>query len=151
MKLRFEPVHKLCAEATGDGTVPGLVLLVAAGGQIVFHDAFGARQLVPKKLPMFRDTLFDVASITKAAVTSVIAMREVGAGRLALELPVVELLPEFEGADRAGVTVRHLLSHSSGLPAHRPFWKQAAEAASARRAVSLLAAREPPGGHLTHG
>ena len=143
MKLRFEPVHKLCAEATDDGTVPGLVLLVAAGGQIVFHEAFGARQLVPRNLPLFRDTLFDVASITKAVVTSVIAMREVGAGRLVLELPVVELLPEFEGADRAGVTVRQLLSHSSGLPAHRPFWKLAAEAASERRAISLLAAREP--------
>jgi CubicO group peptidase (beta-lactamase class C family) len=143
MKLRFEPVHKLCAEAADDGTVPGLALLVATAGQIVFHEAFGARQLVPRKLPMFRDTLFDVASITKAVVTSVIAMREVGGGRLALELPVAELLPEFEGADRAGVTVRQLLSHSAGLPAYRPFWKQAAEAASERRAVSLLAAREP--------
>jgi CubicO group peptidase (beta-lactamase class C family) len=143
MKLRFEPVHKLCAAATDDGTVPGLVLLVAAGGTIVFHDAFGARQLVPRKLPVFHDTLFDVASITKAAVTSVLAMREVGAGRVALETPVVELLPEFEGADRANVTVRQLLSHSSGLPAHRPFWRQAADAPSERRAISLLAAREP--------
>jgi len=39
--------------------------------------------------------------------------------------------------------VRHLLSHSSGLPAHRPFWRQAAEAPSERRAIALLAAREP--------
>jgi CubicO group peptidase (beta-lactamase class C family) len=56
---------------------------------------------------------------------------------------VVELLPEFEGADRQQVTVRQLLCHSSGLPAHRPFWRHAAEAPSERRAVSLLAAREP--------
>ena len=97
----------------------------------------------PASFRFFADTLFDVASITKAVVTSVLAMREVAAGRLALELPVVELLPEFEGADRAQVTVRQLLSHSSGLPAHRPFWRQAAEAPSERRAVSLLAAREP--------
>jgi len=143
MKLRFEPVRKLCAAATEDGTVPGLVLLVATNGQIAFHDAFGARQLVPRMLPVFPDTLFDIASITKAVVTSVLAMREVGLGRIALELPVVELLPEFEGADRAQVTVRQLLSHSSGLPAHRPFWRQAAEAPSERRAVALLAAREP--------
>ena len=80
MKLRFEPVHNLCAAATDDGTVPGLVLLVAAGGTVVFHEAFGARQLVPRKLPVFPDTLFDVASLTKAAVTSVLAMREVAAG-----------------------------------------------------------------------
>jgi CubicO group peptidase (beta-lactamase class C family) len=56
---------------------------------------------------------------------------------------VVELLPEFEGADRARVTVRQLLSHSSGLPAHRPFWRRAAAAPSERRAISSLAAREP--------
>ena len=143
MKLRFEPVHKLCTAATDDGTVPGLALLVADGGQVVFHDAFGARQLVPRMLPVFRDTLFDVASLTKAVVTSVLAMREVAAGRLPLELPVVELLPEFEGPDRARVTVRQLLSHSSGLPAYRPFWRQAAAAPSERRAISLLAAREP--------
>jgi CubicO group peptidase (beta-lactamase class C family) len=143
MKLRFEPVHKLCTAATDDGTVPGIVLLVADAGNLVFHEAFGARQLVPRQLPVFRDTLFDIASITKAVVTSVLAMQEVGAGRLTLELPVVELLPEFEGADRAAVTVRQLLSHSSGLPAYRPFWRQAAEAASERRAISLLAAREP--------
>jgi CubicO group peptidase (beta-lactamase class C family) len=143
MKMRFEPVHKLCAAATDDGTVPGLALLVAAGGRIVFHDGFGARQLVPRMLPVFRDTLFDIASLTKAVVTSVLAMREVAGGRLALELPVAELLPEFEGVDRARVTVRQLLSHSSGLPAHRPFWRQAAMAASERRAISLLAAREP--------
>jgi len=143
MKLRFEPVRKLCAAASDDGTVPGLALLVAAGGQIVFHDAFGARQLVPRKLPIFPDTLFDVASITKAVVTSVLAMGEVAAGRLALELPVVELLPEFAGPERARVTVRQLLSHSSGLPAHRPFWRQVAASPSERRAISLLAAREP--------
>ena len=143
MKLRFEPVHNLCAAATEDGTVPGIVLLVAAGGNVVFHEAFGDRQLVPRKLPVFRETLFDVASITKAVVTSVLAMREVGAGKIALEAPVVELLPEFEGADRARVTIRHLLAHSSGLPAHRPFWRTAAEAPSERRAISLLAAREP--------
>ena len=115
MKLRFEPVHNLCAAATDDGTVPGLVLLVAAGGNVVFHEAFGARQLVPRKLPVFIDTLYDVASITKAVVTSVLAMRAVGEGKVALEAPVVELLPEFEGADRAQVTIRQLLSHSSGL------------------------------------
>jgi CubicO group peptidase (beta-lactamase class C family) len=57
-------------------------------------------------------------------------MREVGAGRIALDTPVVELLPEFEGSDRARVTIRQLLSHCSGLPAHRPFWRQAAEAPS---------------------
>src|SRR4029077_8361643 len=143
MKLRFEPVHNLCTAATDDGTVPGLVLLVGVGGTVVFHEAFGARQLVPRKLPVFPDTLFDVASVTKAVVTSVLAMRAVGEGKIALESPVVELLPEFEGADRAQVTIRQLLSHCSRLPAHRPFWRQVAEAPSECQAISRLAPREP--------
>jgi serine-type D-Ala-D-Ala carboxypeptidase len=145
MKLKFEPVRSLCAAAVEEGTVPGLVLLAAASGQVVFCEAFGGRQLVPRRLPAFRDTLYDVASLTKAVGTSVLVMREVAAGRLSLDTPVVELLPEFRDGEpeRAAVTVRQLLSHSSGLPAHRPFWQAVSRAPSERWAVSLLAAREP--------
>ena len=98
MKLRFEPVRRMSAAAVEEQTVPGLVLLAAAAGQVAFGEAFGARQLEPRHLPAFRDTLYDVASLTKAVATSVLAMREVGAGRLSLDRPVVELLPEFAGA-----------------------------------------------------
>lgn len=145
MRLRFEPVRAQCAAATVDGTVPGLVLLAASDGEVRFHEAFGSRQLVPRILPAFRDTLYDVASLTKAVATSLLAMRAVHAGRLALDAPLVALLPEFAGDDprRAQVTVRQLLCHASGLPAHRPFWRQAGEAPSQRWAVERLAAREP--------
>ena len=70
-------------------------------------------------------------------------MREVAAGRLALERPWSSFCPSSRAPIARQVTVRQLLCHSSGLPAHRPFWRQAAEAPSERRAVSLLAAREP--------
>src|SRR5688572_11545930 len=143
MKLRFEPIHRICAAAIDDGTVPGLVLLVVARGEVAFHEAFGARQLIPRKLPTFRDTVYDVASITKAVATSVMAMREVGAGRLTLDTPAVELLPELAGPDRGQISVRHLLCHASGLPAHRPFWRQAAAAPTERLVVSTLDAGEP--------
>jgi CubicO group peptidase (beta-lactamase class C family) len=143
MKLRFEPVARLCQQAVADEVAPGLVVLVASGGRVQFHEAFGFRQLVPRQLPAFPDTVFDVASLTKAVVTSVLAMKDVARGALALDAPVAQLLPEFDGPGRAGVTVRQLLSHSSGLPAYRPFWKQAVDAASERWAISLAAAREP--------
>jgi len=145
MRLRFEPVRAQCLAATSDGTVPGLVLLAAVGGEVRFHDAFGARQLIPRSLPAFPDTLYDVASLTKAVATSLLAMRAVAAGRLSLDAPLVALLPEFAGDDprRAQVTVRQLLCHASGLPAHRPFWQQANQAPSQRWAIEQLAAREP--------
>ena len=56
--------------AVSDGVVPGLVLLAAAGGETVFHRAFGHRQLIPDPRPAFADTLYDVASLTKAVVTT---------------------------------------------------------------------------------
>jgi CubicO group peptidase (beta-lactamase class C family) len=143
MKLRFEPVRRLCLQAVDDDVAPGFVLLVASGGHVQFHEAFGRRQLVPRQLPTFPDTVYDVASLTKAIVTSVLCMKEVARGAVGLDTPVAKLLPEFEGEGRAGITVRHLLSHSSGLPAYRPFWRQAADAASERWAISLAAAREP--------
>jgi CubicO group peptidase (beta-lactamase class C family) len=143
MKLRFEPVRRLCRDAIARDVAPGFVVLVASGGRVQFHEAFGWRQLVPRQLPAFPDTVYDVASLTKALVTSVLAMKEVERGTLQLDEPVALRLPEFEGEGRAEVTVRQLLSHSSGLPAHRPFWRQAAGADSERWTISLAAAREP--------
>jgi CubicO group peptidase (beta-lactamase class C family) len=143
VKLKFDPVRRMCAAAVDSGTTPGLVVLVAAGGRTVFQEAFGARQLIPRKLPAFVETVYDVASLTKAVATSVLVMREVGAGRLALDATVASLIPEFAGPGRDEVTVRQLLCHASGLPAHRPFWRRAAQAPAERWAVTQLAAREP--------
>jgi CubicO group peptidase (beta-lactamase class C family) len=158
----------MCLAAVEEGAPPGLVVLVAVEGRTLFHQAFGARQVVPRLLPALPDTMYDVASLTKAVATSVLAMQEIGGGRLALDTKVATLLPEFSsgmgaegrhegesgparGASERGVsdlardhvTVRQLLSHSSGLPAHRPFWKLAAQSPAERLAIAQLAAREP--------
>ncbi len=167
LKLRFEAVSRMCLAAVEEGAAPGLVVLVAAQGQTLFHEAFGARQLIPRRLPALSDTMYDVASLTKAVATSLLAMQEIGAGRLALDTKVASLLPELSGRtggapphdgsgpERAApehgvsdpardqITVRQLLSHSSGLPAHRPFWKLAAQSPAERLAIAQLAAREP--------
>jgi len=150
----------MCSAAVAEAAPPGLVVLVAAQGQTLFHEAFGSRQLVPRRLPALPETMYDVASLTKAVATSVLAMQEIGAGRLSLDTKVAALLPEFSDRlgdaakpggqdDRASdlardqVTVGQLLGHSSGLPAHRPFWKQAAHSPAERLAIARLAAREP--------
>jgi CubicO group peptidase (beta-lactamase class C family) len=143
MKLRFEPVLRLCREAIASEAVPGFVVLVSSGGAVPFHEAFGERQLEPRRLPALPDTVYDVASLTKALVTSVLVMKEVERGSLELDEPLANRLPEFDGEGRRGVTIRHLLSHSAGLPAHRPYWKSAERAASERWAISHACAHEP--------
>ena len=127
----------MCSAAVAEAATPGLVVLVAAQGQTLFHEAFGSRQLVPRRLPALPETMYDVASLTKAVATSILAMQEIGAGRLTLDTKVAALLPEFSSRagddarpgdqgdsppDRArdDVTVRQLLGHSSGLPARCP-------------------------------
>src|SRR5258708_13260921 len=100
MKLRFEPVRRLCQDAAANEVVPGFVLLVAEGGRVQFHEAFGSRQLVPRKLPAFPDTVYDVASLTKAIVTSVLVMKEVERGALDLEDPLRPRLPDSDAAGR---------------------------------------------------
>ena len=146
LKLRFESVRRACLAAVEEGAAPGFVLGVWSDGQVLFEEAFGSRQLVPRTLPVRPDTVYDVASVTKAVVTSVLCMQEAASGRLHLDAPVVDGLPELAGEGREAITWRHLLAHASGLPAHRPFWRRVAGAPSGRLAIAQLAAREP----LTH-
>jgi len=139
----FDEVRQLCEAAVADRVVPGLVLLCASGGRTLFHEAFGHRQVAPRRLRAAPDTVYDVASLTKAAMTSVLTMQLVDRGTLSLEEPVAARVPDFQGPGKDGVTLRHLLAHASGLPAHRPFWSSAAAAPSERWAISLMAAHEP--------
>lgn len=153
MNQPFGRLRRLCDEAVASGVVPGAVVLFNDEGQTRLHEAFGARQVEPVHLPATLETLYDVASLTKAVVTSVLAMKAVDDGLLRLDDPVLQYLPEFVGEGKAGVTIRHLLAHAAGLPAHRPFYLQhpgpdgAGDDGSARRAAILLAAAvEPLGG-----
>src|SRR5664279_4428954 len=139
----FDGVRQLCEGAVADGVVPGLVLLCASGGRTLFHQAFGFRQLTPRRLRAAPDTVFDVASLTKAVVTSLVTLQLVDQGVLSLDEPVAARLPDFQGPGKERVTVRHLLAHASGLPAHRPYWNVVSAEASERWAIALLAAHEP--------
>jgi CubicO group peptidase (beta-lactamase class C family) len=69
------------------------------------------------------DTIFDLASLTKVLATATIALQLTARGRLDLDTPVRDLVPAWRGVDRAGVLVRDLLEHSSGLPAWRDYFR----------------------------
>ena len=140
---RFAAALRLCEQAAGDGVVPGGVVLVADGGKVHLRAAFGRRQLEPRRLQAGPDTVYDVASLTKAAVTSVLAMQAVERGTLALDEPVATRLPELQGEGKQAIRLRHLLAHASGLPAHRPFYERLGDAPSARFAIAVAAAHEP--------
>ncbi|HWV35667.1 MAG TPA: serine hydrolase domain-containing protein [Thermomicrobiales bacterium] len=101
----------------------GAVALIARHGQIVLHRATGwaVREPADQRSVMGVDEIFDLASLTKVTATLPAILQLVAAGRLELDQPVGEILPEFgtEGA-KAGVTIRRLLTHSAGLSDWRP-------------------------------
>jgi CubicO group peptidase (beta-lactamase class C family) len=98
----------------------GAVLHVRRNGDLIYEGAFG--ELLPHGDAITIDSLFDLASITKLfTATAVLALFD--QRRLSLDDPIVNRVPEFAGADerRARVTIRQLLTHASGLPAHVNF------------------------------
>ena len=112
---------------------PGAVLMAAHRGRLVHAAAFGHAQTLttgsddaPRPLacphPMRLDTIFDLASLTKVAATTVAVMRLVDAGRIALDETLGVLLPGFAKGDKAPITVRHLLTHRAGLWEWQPAW-----------------------------
>lgn len=113
----------LMQKAIGDGVFPGAVLLVAREEDILMHAAWGVTDFASQR-PVTRETVFDLASLTKPLATTPAVMRLVQDGGLELDTPMGAVLPVMKTTEKAGVTVRQLLSHSSGWPAWQPYFER---------------------------
>ncbi len=102
---------------------PGAVLLVREGTRVFYHRAFGHRSLEPDVTPMSEDTIFDLSSLTKPFATSVAMMLMVKEGKIGLDDRVTRFFHNFGVHGKTHITFRHLLTHSSGLPAWRAYYK----------------------------
>ena len=94
---------------------PGGVLWLEHDGA-VYEKAYGNRSLVPDVEPMTEDTIFDMASLTKVMATTPAVMLLIQRGQVEVDAPVSKYIPEFTGGGKEKVTVRELLTHTSGLP-----------------------------------
>ncbi len=115
-----ETIDRLLQRAIEAGAFPGAQACAIRSGEILFDVAAGARNGYGAAVE--RDTRFDVASLTKVMATTSVALRLLSEGRLDLGTPVSRWFPAFAHGDKARVTVRHLLAHTSGLPAWRPLF-----------------------------
>jgi CubicO group peptidase (beta-lactamase class C family) len=95
--------------------------------------------------PAAPGTIYDLASLTKVVATTSVVLRLVETGRMRIDAPVREHLPEFAGGGRDAVTVEHLLTHSSGLPAWRPLFRESRSPAEALALVLGTSLQDPPG------
>lgn len=112
-------------EAIAEKKCPGGVLWVEHAGAS-YHKAFGQRAVVPAAEPMTRDTIFDAASLTKVVACTPAVMLLIERGQLGLDDRVAKYIPEFAAEGKGDITIKHLLTHTSGLRPDvslKPDWK----------------------------
>ncbi|MBI4516100.1 MAG: serine hydrolase [Deltaproteobacteria bacterium] len=121
--MNFDAVEREMDAAVGRQVFPGAVLLVREG-EHVYQRAFGHRSLEPEVTRMQPDTIFDLSSLTKPFATTIAMMLLVAEGKLRLDDRVSRFFHNFGVHGKTHITFRHLLNHSSGLPAWQPYYQE---------------------------
>jgi len=112
---RLETIEPLVKQEIEAKRLPGAVVLVGRGDRVVWQKTVGNRALEPKSEPMTADTIFDMASLTKVVATTTAAMILIEEGKIRLSDRVATFIPGFERYNKGGITIRHLMTHMSGL------------------------------------
>jgi uncharacterized protein YbbC (DUF1343 family)/CubicO group peptidase (beta-lactamase class C family) len=111
---RLHEIDQTIETAIAQHKLPGGVFHLERGGA-TYDKVYGNRALVPAVEPMTADTIFDAASLTKVAATTPSVWLLIERGTIELDAPVSRYIPEFRGGWRDEITIRHLLTHTSGL------------------------------------
>ena len=138
--MGFTEVERAFESATASGVFPGAVLLVNKDGNVVYHRAFGSRSLEPERTPLNEDTIYDVSSLTKPLATTTAFLMLVRERKILITDRVTRMFHNFGVHGKTGVTFRHLLTHTSGLPAWKPYYKDVLKTEKGGR-VNFLCSR----------
>ncbi|MEU7528506.1 serine hydrolase domain-containing protein [Saccharothrix sp. NPDC042600] len=146
-------------DASGHPLFSGAVTLLVHDGVVATHetagwavryaDATGTELPEADRVPMTPDTIFDLASISKL-FTSIVVMRLQERDLLDLDAPVARYLPEFGVNGKDAITVRQLLTHTSGLEPWLPLWSRYPDVATRIKAVMDVAPKNKPGTVYTY-
>src|SRR5712691_11885741 len=141
----FSGVDEAAIDAVASGEIPGAVILVGQGDQILYHHAFGNRRLRPSRQPMTESTVFDIASLTKPLGTTLAVMALVERNKIRLEAPLGSYLHEFKSRAFSEVTIERMLAHRAGFPALPPDAALRPGFPHAARALAGVGLDYPPG------
>lgn len=130
-------LERVLTEAIELGAFPGCTFSVLQGGRLVREGALGAT-------PAGAETLYDLASVTKPLVMLGI-MKLFEEGQIRLDDPVAHFLAPMRRADKEAITIRQLLTHSSGIPGQQPLYRTCTTRQALLDAVYDLPLRNPPG------
>jgi CubicO group peptidase (beta-lactamase class C family) len=122
-KASTDKIRAFLEEGVGEGVFPGAVLLVAQKGRVLFTEKSGYLSLIPERIPVKKNTIFDLASLTKPLSTTLCLMKLVNEVKLKLDQPLSELITTPVPSDKENLTPRQLLSHSAGFTDWKPFYQ----------------------------
>ena len=120
-------IQEIIQEAISTGSTPGAQLAVAVDGSIILEEAYGYLTY-DSLIPVDRSTIYDLASVTKVTSTLLATMKLYEEGKIDLDTPIENYLPNYKGSNKHHITIRALLSHNAGLQSYVPFWKRALNA-----------------------
>jgi uncharacterized protein YbbC (DUF1343 family) len=112
---RSSRISEVVEQEIASGRLPGAVITIGRHDRVAYRRAFGAAAVIPRPMRMRTNAIFDLASLTKV-FTATAVMQLVEDGRLALDRPVAAYWPEFASSGKDTITVKELLTHTSGLP-----------------------------------
>ncbi|MDD5765113.1 MAG: serine hydrolase [Candidatus Marinimicrobia bacterium] len=121
---KIEQIQEMLSKGLTDSAYPGGVFISVRNSIIFAKIPFGNLTYAKDALPMTIETIFDLASMSKVIGTTCAAMLLYDDGLLKFDQKVSELIPEFRQNGKEDITIRQLLTHSSGLPAWEKLWKK---------------------------
>lgn len=133
---RLATIDRVVRRGITAGGYPGASVVIGRRGAAVMQKGFGHLGWTSASPEVNADnTIYDLASLSKVIGTTTAAMILFDEGRLDLDAPVSTYIPEFSGGNKELVTVRHLLTHRSGLPAGRELWRMTSKPSEAKQVV----------------
>jgi len=144
MASAFPAARGVLQRAVSECAFPAAVVEVGRASDVLWREAFGRLTFDDDAPHTQSDTIFDLASLTKVLATATIASRQVEHGAIGLDDPVATYLPSWRESSRLDVTVRDLLAHCSGLPAHAPLFREHIGRTAFESAISATPLLYPP-------
>ena len=141
----FSKTDSLIEKAIADSAFPGAVLLVSKDGDILHEKAYGNFTYESSSSKVTTNTIFDLASVSKAVGTTTAAMMLIDKGELNLDDKVIMYLPEFNNNGKENITIRNLLVHNSGLAPFKKYYDVYSTAEEVINDIMNLAPEQEPG------
>ncbi|WP_238749099.1 glycoside hydrolase family 3 N-terminal domain-containing protein [Neolewinella maritima] len=116
-------IDALARDAMAKKATPGMVVLVARSGKIVFEKAYGRHTYSPRSRAVSVNDVYDLASVTKVAATTLCVMKLVDEGKIDLDKPLGHYLSELTGSNKEPLIIRDVLAHRAGLHSWIPFYR----------------------------